>query len=74
MTEDIFVVFLDMDYGMHGTSCLNSDGSVTVFLNSRDSREQQVKAYRHEIDHIVKKDFEKSDVQDIEYEAHMEGR
>ena len=70
MTDDIFVVFLDMEYGLHGTSCLNSDGSVTVFLNSRDSREQHIKTYKHEIDHLLIRDFEKSDVQEIEYEAH----
>lgn len=70
MKEDINVQIINMEYGMHGASVLNHDGSITVFLNSRDSHERQLKAYDHELRHCKKNDFEKADVQEIEYEAH----
>lgn len=71
MTEDINVVIMSLEYGMHGTAALNHDGSITIFLNSRDSHEMQVKAYQHELKHIKRRDFEKNDVQEIEHEAHI---
>lgn len=70
MSENINVVVLQMEYGMHGIACLNHDGSITVFLNSRDSHERQMEAYKHEMKHIKRRDFEKHDVQTIELEAH----
>lgn len=71
--DDINVIIIAMDYGMHGTSVLNHDGSTTVFLNARDSHERRLKTYKHEIDHDDSDDFDKHDVQQIEYEAHKGG-
>lgn len=70
MTEDINVIVMNMEYGLHGHTCRNHDGSHTIFLNSRDSRERQLKAYDHELRHIKRGDFDKYDIQQIEYEAH----
>lgn len=47
-----------------------ADGSYTVFVNARLSRDMQIKAYRHEVEHISGQDFEKEDVQEIEGNAH----
>lgn len=48
----------------------NSDGSYSIFLNSRLSHERQLKSYKHALDHIHNNDFEKSDVDAIESDAH----
>lgn len=64
------VIIMDLEYGNHGFLCLNHDGSTTIFLNSRDSHERRLKTYKHELDHDEGEDFDKFDVQCIEYEAH----
>lgn len=74
MKRDINVQIINMEYGMHGASVLNHDGSITVFLNSRDSHERRLKAYMHELDHDDNDDFYKADVQEIEYHAHKGGK
>ena len=48
----------------------NDDGSYTILLNAKMSHERLQKAYLHALGHIEHNDFEKSDVQEIEYEAH----
>ena len=64
------IVMMNMEYGIHEQVTLNRDGSYTIFLNARDSHEQQLLSYYHALSHIEKNDFEKSDVQEIEFEAH----
>ena len=44
----------------------NPDGTFSVYLNSRLSRERNVKSLEHEINHIVCDDFSKTDVVEIE--------
>ena len=61
---------MNLDHGIHELITLNKDGSYTIFLNARDSRERQVMSYYHALGHIENRDFEKSDVQEIEHEAH----
>lgn len=48
----------------------NTDGTYSIFLNTRCSHEQNVESYLHALRHIENNDFEKEDVQDIEREAH----
>lgn len=48
----------------------NEDGSYTIFINSRLNYEQQMKAYLHAMKHITGDDFQKNNVQSIEYLAH----
>lgn len=48
----------------------NSDGTYTIFINSRHSYASQLESYKHAMDHIKNGDFEKNDVQQIESEAH----
>ena len=38
--------------GVNGFCCLGSDYEPIIVINSRLSREDQLKAYRHEQDHI----------------------
>lgn len=50
----------------------NDDGSYTILINQDLSVEQQLKAYRHAMWHVTNKDFEREDVQEIEWRAHKE--
>lgn len=50
------------------TPCL--DG-YTVYINQNLSTDRQLKAYTHALKHILHNDFEKSDVQEIEAQAHL---
>ena len=59
-----------MEYGIHEQITQNHDGSYTVFLNARDSTEMNRMSFVHALCHIHNNDFEKYDVQEIEYEAH----
>jgi hypothetical protein len=49
----------------------NADGSYTIFLNSRMTQEREWESYLHAMRHITNNDFEKTDVQEIESEAHI---
>lgn len=66
LTEDIGVYLMDMDTGIDEQIIDNSDGSFTIFINSRFNCERQMKAYQHAIKHIMEKDYEKSSADDIE--------
>lgn len=68
----INIQVLDFKNSIPATSCLNDDGSYTIFLNSRLNIETQSNAYLHELGHIVRLDFDNShsDVNVIESYAH----
>ena len=69
-SEDINTVLLPMAYDVKGCSCANEDGSYTVIINSRISREKQIEAYYHELRHIQSGDFGTDDVERVECVAH----
>lgn len=48
----------------------NNDGSYTIFIETSLSREAQQKAFIHAMKHIWENDFNKSDVDKIEVDAH----
>ena len=48
----------------------NEDDSYTILINAKLSQDGQLKAYQHALNHIRNKDFEKSDIQNIELNAH----
>lgn len=48
----------------------NEDGSYTILINAKLSQDGQLKAYQHALSHIYNEDFEKSDIQSIEFAAH----
>lgn len=71
MTMDVNVVVLDFkNVKSREAVTENTDGSYTIFLNARESYEQQVKSYEHALKHIENDDFKQSDVQVIEALAH----
>lgn len=63
---DYFVYFMPMHGSIGGFVTPNPDGTFSVYLNSRLSRERNVKSLEHEINHIVADDFSKTDVVEIE--------
>ncbi len=62
------VILMDMTVNEVVTE--NEDGSYTIFINSRLNYEKQMKSYLHAMKHITGDDFQKDDVQSIEYLAH----
>lgn len=68
---DIHTYITDFPYTVHEAILPEPDPDCySVYINARDSREKQLEAYRHAIQHAVNDDFEKSDVQEIEADAH----
>ena len=71
MTPDVNVSLLDFKERKGNEFVVpNPDGSYTIMINSRLSYSGQLKAYQHALRHIMNNDFEKNNVQSIEYEAH----
>lgn len=68
--DSIIIVVKDMPVGLHGFTVPNADGSYTVFINARDSANQQSLTFEHEISHIQNNDFAEKSVQGIEFKAH----
>ena len=68
--ENINVQFLDMDTKIPEHLIKNADDSYTIFLNSKLSREEHLKSYLHALSHIQNGDFDKLNVNQIEYDAH----
>ena len=48
----------------------NEDGSYTILINAKLSDAGRIEAYQHAVKHILADDFYKSDVQEIESNAH----
>lgn len=63
---DYFIYFQPMHGSIGGYVTPNPDGTFSVYLNERLSREQNMKTLKHEINHIVADDFSKDDVAQIE--------
>lgn len=73
MTQDVNVVVIDFKTSKGNEMIsVNEDGSYTILINARLSYEGQLKAYEHAMEHIRNNDFEKDNVQKIEYDAHTQ--
>ena len=58
MNEEPYpVVVQDLPPAVRGFCCLGSDYQPCIVLNSRLSREQQVKTYFHELRHIRREEM-----------------
>lgn len=72
MTPDVNVVVIDFKTAKGNEMVTyNEDGSYTILINARLSYAGQLKAYEHAMRHIKENDFQKEDVQAIEYTAHQ---
>lgn len=70
VTMSISYQVILMDMTVNEVVTENEDGSYTIFINSRMNYEKQMRAYLHAMKHIAGDDFQKEDVQHIEYHAH----
>jgi hypothetical protein len=67
---DVNVVILENALGVPGSVCHNIDDSYTIFIDANLSYEKQLEVYEHEMNHIRSGDFDKKNVNAIEYCAH----
>jgi hypothetical protein len=68
------VVYEDMPGRVKGFNIENSDGSHTIFINAKLNYEQALQVYYHEKSHIENNDFEKENIDLVEYHAHLKRR
>lgn len=70
MTPDVNIVLLNLPTTTSEAITENPDGSFTIVLNAKMTHEKQLESYEHAMEHIRNNDFERNDVQSIEYAAH----
>lgn len=74
MTREIIdngqIVYLD---GMATNEAIteNEDCTYTIFINKNLSDAKILEAIQHALEHIKEKDFEKDNVQEIEFDRHV---
>lgn len=68
---DYQVRFIKMNNNIKEAVTKNEDDSYTIFIESRLCKEEQNDAFLHAIKHILENDFEKTDVNSIELDAHF---
>lgn len=70
MDDNIYTYIIDLKSSVPEMVVSNPDGTYSIFLNARYSFERQQESFEHACKHIRNNDFEKTDVQTIETEAH----
>ena len=70
MSDDVYVYTADLPIGTRELVAPCLDG-YTVYINTRYNRETQLGAYLHAVKHVTDHDWEKTDVQEIESDAHQ---
>lgn len=70
MTPDVNTFLVNFPVPGNEMVVQNEDGTYTILINAKLSQDGQLKAYQHALSHINNKDFEKSDIQSIEFQAH----
>lgn len=69
--EDITTTIVDMPTTIRSYVIAGLDSTFCIVINAKLSHEAQLKAYQHEINHIINGDFDKKgDVGLIEINAH----
>lgn len=67
----VFVKMVDLPVSVKAFVHRNDDDSYTIILNSRLCREQNVRSYLHELQHIDNADLESLETADsLEYKRH----
>ena len=66
--EDVYVYMQQLPDGLKSFVTPCADG-YTVYIDPRLDKESQIKAFKHEIEHIARNDFESTAVQVIERET-----
>ena len=69
--DNVFVRYMDFPATIRSFVVANKDLTYTIVLNSKLSHEQNLISYQHELDHILRGDYEKKcSVDFIEITAH----
>lgn len=63
---DYFIRLVELPYGVHGAIMKNDDGTYSVYLSARDTRERRKQACDHERKHIIFNDLEKESALEAE--------
>lgn len=70
-TGDISVRLIPMPTRQHAACVVDGDGYCNIYLNQNDTREQNIEAFQHELEHIKGRDWLACESADsIEYEKH----
>lgn len=72
-TDDIFVYLVDLPDGIHEMVTPCCDGH-TIYISAKLTCTGRQEAFLHALEHIHDNDFEKYDVQKIEYDARTKKR
>lgn len=64
--NDIPIILQDLPVDVRGFVCLGSDYEPVIVINSRLSREDQLKTYHHEQEHIMRGDMFNEDYHEYE--------
>jgi len=64
--SEVPIILKDLPIGINGFICLGSDYEPIIIINSRLSREDQLKTYRHEMDHIDRGEMFNEDYHEYE--------
>lgn len=59
MEEEIFTYYVNMPTTIRSFVVSNNDMSFTIIINSKMGSNQQLMAYKHEIDHIKNGDYDR---------------
>lgn len=70
--DDVFVYLIDLPDGINEMITPCTDGH-TVYIDARLDDAHRLRAYEHACSHIDGNDFEKSNIQQIEADAHRKG-
>jgi len=71
---DVHVYLIDLPNDVHEMVTPDTeDADYTIYINRRLSDHKRLEAYSHAVRHC-KKDFERSNVQEVEAEAHGRGK
>lgn len=71
MTPDVNTLKYDLPVSIAGYTVSNADNSYTIVLNARPTFERQMKAYEHEMNHILTGDYDRSvDADILEFHSH----
>ena len=72
MTDDIYVYYVPLPDGIN-EAVLSCPGGYTIYLNEKLSMAGMKRSYQHALHHIQNGDFYRTDVQEIENQAHKKG-
>lgn len=69
MTENIYVYYVQLPEHIN-EAVLSCPGGFTIYIDPRQSKDGIQRSYEHALKHIQNGDFFKTDVQQIETQAH----